>query len=112
MLLGITIPERQWRWRVNPHVGVHQDPAGRVRRSPALAVRSHRVLHTLRPKFEPRQSLQYRRKLRPRPHMEKLPKTLKGTGRARLRFPKVRLSRNAQKEKFRQGRRHVSQGQS
>lgn len=55
LFAGLVVPQRQRLRRGSLRIGLHQNIARRVRRSPEVAVLAHRLLHTLRPGLQPRQ---------------------------------------------------------
>lgn len=108
---GFCFPEWQWSRRGQPRVRVHQDTSGGVRCPAALAVLPLRVLHPVRPDLVPREGLQHRGELHPRPLVEELPAAEPGARHPRLWIPPIRLARDDQEAPLRQGRRHVLESQ-
>lgn len=109
---GFFVLERKRSWRIHTHVDVHQNITRRIRCFAALAFLSLRFFHTLRSDPMYRKSLQHRRKLHSRSHLEKLPKAQQRTGYTRIRFPQICFSRNDQEGTFRKGRCDVFENQS
>lgn len=109
---GIPLPQRKRCRGGLPHLRLHKDPPRRIRRLTPLAFCSLRVVHPLWPVYLPREGVQYRGELHPRPHVEELPKAESRTWLSRLWISQVCLAWNAEKEAFHEGWHHVHKSKS